>query len=106
MKQYLTALLALYVLSSSALSGSVSPSKPQTNQPSRETPAQIKQTELLDLNTATREQLLALPGIGEAYAERIIKYRPYKMKTDLVHRGILPRSVYQKIAKKVIAKQR
>jgi DNA uptake protein ComE-like DNA-binding protein len=61
-------------------------------------------TELLDLNSATKSELVALPGIGEAYAQKIIDGRPYREKTDLVRRNILPEFAYKMISDKVIAR--
>ena len=94
----LVALFCLPLLSQTApSSGSTKAATPQT------TKAASSAGPKLDINTATKDQLAALPGIGTTYSQKIIDGRPYHAKNDLVNRKIVPQSTYDGIKDQIIA---
>ena len=60
---------------------------------------------VIDINTASQDELKSLPGIGDAYSAAIIKNRPYANKRQLVSKKVIPQATYDKIADRVVAKQ-
>jgi DNA uptake protein ComE-like DNA-binding protein len=67
-------------------------------------PAPAPAANLIDLNNASRDELMTLDGIGEVRADAIIRARPFRAKTELVERRLIPEALYEKIADKVMAR--
>jgi competence protein ComEA len=95
----LVLLLAIFALSASSFA------QPAADKAATSAGAAKPAADKLDINSATKDQLKELPGIGDAYSQKIIDGRPYRVKTDLVSKKIIPQATYDKVKDLIIAKQ-
>lgn len=97
-------MLSLFATASFAQGGTAASGKDATaTKKSTSTATKTKKADLIDINAASKEELTALSGIGDAYSQKIIDGRPYKTKRDLLTRKIVPQATYDQIKDKIIA---
>src|SRR2546425_11340541 len=102
--------LAICVATGSAFSqtkttGKKTEPSPKSEKSEKNAGKASKNAELIDINSASKQELMTLPGIGDAYSQKIIDNRPYRGKNDLVRKNIIPQGTYDKISGQIIAKQ-
>jgi DNA uptake protein ComE-like DNA-binding protein len=101
----LIAHIAVLIFALSLVSGTAAAQSPTVPDAGSAMSAAKDMAGKLDINSATLDQLKALPGIGDAYSQKIVAGRPYRAKNQLVQKKIIPQGVYDKIKDMIVAKQ-
>ena len=96
-------LLAILVILLVFTGGALAQTKDAVKAPAK---ADSAKHALVDINSASADELQAIPGIGEAYSKKIVDNRPYKRKDDLVKKKVVPQATYDKIKDHIVAKQK
>ena len=96
-------LLAILVILLVLAGGAVAQTKDPTKAPAK---AESAKQQLVDINSASADELKAIPGVGDAYSKKIVDNRPYKRKDELVKKKVVPQATYDKIKDHIIAKQK
>jgi DNA uptake protein ComE-like DNA-binding protein len=98
-------LLAIVFALSAGAAPALAQAPTQAKEPAAKSDKAAAKKEPLDLNSASADDLKMLPGIGDAYAKKIVEGRPYKRKDELVQKKVVPQATYDKIKDQVVAKQ-
>ena len=106
MKLYRLLLVTVLAIFLPALATAQTPKTPAPDAKKSQAAKKGAATDLIDINSASVDQLKTLPGIGDAYSKKIVDGRPYANKTQLVSRKIIPQATYDKIKDQIIAKQK